>query len=65
MKDIILKLLDTGGALRVRAGLAFALTGGGIAFLLTEQSMPPQEYNLIWTAAVSFYFSTRAANSGP
>ena len=53
------KLLDTGGLLRVRAALALVLTGGGIAFLLTQQIMPPPEYNLIWGSAVAYYFGTR------
>lgn len=57
------KLLDTGGLLRVRSVLALGLTGIGGAFLLLNETMPPEAYNIIWVGAVTFYFSTRAAEN--
>jgi len=57
------KLLDTltgeGGLLRVRAGLALAMTGIGGAYLLINETMPPAEFNLLWSAATAYYFGTR------
>jgi hypothetical protein len=59
--SVLRSLTAEGGLLRVRAVLAMALTGFGGAYLLTNQTMPPAEYNLLWTAALTYYFATRGA----
>lgn len=62
--EVARNLFGEGGLARVRAILAFAFTGGGIAYVLAQQSVPPAEYNLLWSVAVTHYFSTRAVSDG-
>lgn len=56
-------LVGTGGLLRVRALLALSLTVIGGWFLLLHQTMPPGEFNIIWSASIAWYFGTRANGS--
>ena len=55
-------LTGTGGLLRVRAALVLALTAIGGVYLLDQQAMPPTEFVIIWTGAISYYFGTRGAS---
>ena len=55
---------QTGGLLRVRAMLSASLTGGGIAYLLIFEQMPPNEYNILWGSSMAYYFGTRGNNNG-
>lgn len=63
LNQFLARLQDEGGLLRVRALLAGSLTGGGIAYLLMNQAMPPGEYNILWGGAVAYYFGTRGNGS--
>ena len=55
-------LTSEGGLLRVRAVLALGLTGIGGGFLLANMEMPPGEFVVIWTGAISFYFGSRSSS---
>jgi len=55
-------LTGVGGLLRVRAALALGLTGGGIGYLLANNVMPPEAYNVIWVGALAYYFGTRGSS---
>ncbi len=63
MFDAILDMLfrNEGAPLRVRGLLALGFTGIGGAFLLVNQEMPPDAYNIMWTGSVAFYFGNRGA----
>lgn len=58
------RMLDTGGLLRVRAVLVQSLTGIGGAFLLINETMPPDVFNVMWAASLAYYFGTRGASGG-
>lgn len=64
MTKLIDRLTEVGGLFRVRAILALGLTTIGGVYLLVNQAMPPNEYMLLWTAAVTHYFATRGASNG-
>jgi len=57
---VVTALTGEGGLLRVRAGLALGLTIIGGWFLISNEAMPPNEFNILWGMATSYYFATRA-----
>lgn len=57
-------LTSEGGFFRVRAALALGLTGFGGAYVLLNETMPPEAFTVIWTGAVAYYFGTRGAAGG-
>lgn len=64
MRNALFAMTGTGGLLRVRAILVMALTGVGGAYILLNQSMPPGEYNVLWSMGITHYFATRGSNGG-
>lgn len=48
-----------GGWLRVRSGLAIGMTVIGGVYLLDNQVMPPNEFNILWGGAMAYYFGSR------
>ena len=60
--NFIHALTAEGGLLRVRAIAFLAMTGGGIGFVLVNNTMPPAEYNLIWASYAGYYFGTRGSS---
>ena len=49
-----------GGWLRVRSGLAIGMTVIGGIYLLDNQVMPPNEFNILWGGAMAYYFGSRS-----
>lgn len=62
--NIIAQFFADGGLLRVRGLLALGFTAIGGVYLLTQNAMPPQEFNVLWSGAVFYYFGNRGTTSG-
>ncbi len=60
--NFINALTAEGGLLRVRGLAMLSMTAGGIGYVLTQQAMPPSEYNIIWASYSAFYFGTRGGS---